>query len=84
MTLDSPIRQVKGIGAKTEELFFKTGVYTVRDILLYFPRDYEKYPDVVDADEVIPDRKNAVVVKVNKKPSLVPNSRIQLVTMDIP
>ncbi len=84
MTLDSPIRQVKGIGAKTEELFFKTGVYTVRDILLYFPRDYEKYPDVVDADEVIPDRKNAVVVKVNKKPSMVPNSRMQLVTLDIP
>lgn len=84
MTLDSPIRQVKGIGAKTEELFMKTGVYTIRDILLYFPRDYEKYPEVVDADEVIPDRKNAVVVKVNKKPSMVPNSRMQLVTLDIP
>ena len=84
MTLDSPIRQVKGIGAKTEELFIKTGVYTVRDILLYFPRDYEKYPDVVDADEVIPERKNAVVVKVNKKPSMIPNSRLQLVTLDIP
>lgn len=83
MTLDSPIRQVKGIGTKTEELFHKTGVYTVRDILLYFPRDYEKFPEVCDADEVIPDRKNAVVVKVNKKPSLVPNSRIQLVTLDI-
>lgn len=83
MTLDSPIRQVKGIGAKTEELFHKTGVYTVRDILLYFPRDYERYPDVVSADEVIPDRKNAVFVKVNKKPTIVPNSRIQLVTLDI-
>lgn len=83
MNLDSPIRQVKGIGAKTEELFHKTGVYTVGDILLYFPRDYERFPDIVDADGVIPDRKNAVAVKVNKKPSLVPNSRLQLVTLDL-
>ena len=83
MVLDSPIRQIKGIGTKTEELFQKTGVYTVRDILLYFPRDYEKYPDICDADEVIPDQKNAVIVKVNKKPNLAPNSRIQLVTLDI-
>lgn len=83
MTVDSPIRQVKGIGAKTEEVFHRAGVYTVGDILLYFPRDYERYPDVVDADEVIPDRKNAVVVKVQKKPSLVPNSKMQLAILDI-
>ncbi len=83
MTLDSPIRQVKGIGVKTEELFHKTGVYTIRDILLYFPRDYEKFPDVVSPDEIIAERKNAVAARITKKPSIVPNSRVQLVTTDI-
>ena len=44
MNLNSPIREIKGIGVKTEQLFQQLGVYTVGDILLYFPRDYEKYP----------------------------------------
>ena len=46
MNLNSPIREIKGIGVKTEQLFQQLGVYTVGDILLYFPRDYEKYPDL--------------------------------------
>jgi ATP-dependent DNA helicase RecG len=38
---------VKGIGAKTTELFEKTGVYTVGDILLRFPRTYIQYPKAI-------------------------------------
>lgn len=34
MELNSPIRELKGIGEKTEKLFQKIGVYTLRDILL--------------------------------------------------
>lgn len=47
--LDSPIHNVKGIGDKTEKLFNKMGVYTLRDILLFFPRDYKNYtlPDKI-------------------------------------
>ncbi len=38
MNRESLISEVKGIGAKTEELFHKLGVYTVGDILLHYPR----------------------------------------------
>ena len=30
---------------KTEQLFQKIGVYTVRDILLHFPRGYQEFPE---------------------------------------
>ena len=83
MTLDSPIRELKGIGAKTEELFHKIGIYTLRDLLFYFPRDYEKFPPICNPDEVLADKKNAIVAKITKKPSIVPNSRVQLVTTDL-
>lgn len=43
MELNSPIRELKGIGEKTEKLFQKIGVYTLRDILLHYPRDYVKF-----------------------------------------
>lgn len=38
MDRNSPLREIKGVGAKTEELFHKIGVYTVGDILLHFPQ----------------------------------------------
>ena len=56
MNLNSPIREIKGIGVKTEQLFQQLGVYTVGDILLYFPRDYEKYPALCEVE----DRKSVV------------------------
>lgn len=83
MKLDSSIREIKGIGAKTEEMFQKAGVYTIRDILLYFPRDYERFPEPVSAGEAVPDRKNAIVGRLKKKPSMIPNSRLSLVTADL-
>lgn len=42
----SGIGELKGIGAKTEQLFHNLGVYTVGDILLHYPRDYEKLPPI--------------------------------------
>ncbi len=83
MKLDSSIRTIKGIGAKTEEMFQKAGVYTVRDILLYFPRNYERFPEPVSVAEAVPDRKNAIVGHLKKKPAVIPNSRLSMVTAQL-
>ena len=52
MELTAPIREVKGVGEKTEGLLQNMGVYTVGDILLHFPRDYVKYPRAVEINEL--------------------------------
>lgn len=49
----SPIREIRGIGTKTEQLFHKMGVYTVGDILLHFPRDYVRMPKAVGVEELL-------------------------------
>ena len=51
MDRNSPLREIKGVGAKTEELFHKIGVYTVGDILLHYPRTYIQYPQAKHVDE---------------------------------
>lgn len=51
MDLSASLRQVKGVGEKTEQIFQKLGVYTVGDILLHFPRAYEEYPDICDISD---------------------------------
>lgn len=43
MTLDSDITSIKGVGERAASLFHKLDIYRVRDLLFYFPRDYEPF-----------------------------------------
>ena len=52
MNGSTPITHLKGIGDKTSKLFQKVGVYTLRDILLYFPAKYIQYPVPCTIDQV--------------------------------
>ncbi len=68
MNRDSSISEIKGVGAKTEELFHKIGVYTIRDILLHYPRTYTQYPKVKHVDEVNEGETAAVLGRITKTP----------------
>lgn len=83
MRLDSPIRNIKGIGEKTERLFQTLGVYTVGDILLYFPRDYERFPKLCDIDNLQAEQKNALYVCVKRAPSVNTRSKLQTASLDL-
>ena len=41
--LDQPIIYLKGIGPKNSERLAKLGLYSVRDVLYYYPRDHLDY-----------------------------------------
>ena len=64
MNLESPITEVKGIGAKTEKLMNKIGVYTVGDILLHYPRDYVRFKEPLSAGEITQEGIYAVIGKI--------------------
>ena len=40
---NSPLTELKGIGPKSAEKFQQLGIFTVADLLLYFPFRYEDY-----------------------------------------
>lgn len=46
------IRDIKGIGEKTEKLFNKLGIYTDYDLLEYYPRNYDCFMPPVSIDMV--------------------------------
>ncbi len=52
MDKTSGIGTLKGIGAKTEQLFHNLGVYTIGDILLHYPKNYDKMPPVTPLSEI--------------------------------
>lgn len=66
MDISTPIRGVKGVGAKTEQLFQKAGVYTVGDILLRFPREYIRFPQPVEISEALEQTTCAVIVRIDR------------------
>ncbi len=88
MDFCSSIGEIKGIGAKTEQLFHKLGVYTVGDILLHYPRDYEKMPPLQSvgellAGEVTEGMTAAVAARVEKVPLARNTGRMQVTTLTV-
>lgn len=60
MNESESIRVLKGVGEKTETLFHKVGVYTVGDLLHYYPRDYDIFREPVSVGELKEQEKAAV------------------------
>lgn len=52
MITETRVRELKGIGEKTEKLFEKLGIYTAGDLLRYYPRGYDVYEEAVPISEV--------------------------------
>lgn len=48
----SGIREIKGVGEKAEKLFGKVGIFSVGDLLRYYPRGYEVYEEPVTVAEI--------------------------------
>ena len=55
---------VKGVGPKLKERLNKVGIFTVLDLLLYFPRDYEFLNDDISLNGDISDEKDILKCKV--------------------
>ena len=45
MIEQTSIKEIKGVGEKTQKLFEKVGIYTVGDLIRYYPRGYDVYED---------------------------------------
>ena len=48
----SRIRDLKGVGEKSEKLFQKLNINTVGDLVRYYPRNYDIYEKSIPISEV--------------------------------
>lgn len=64
------IREVKGIGEKTEKLFNKLGVYTTEELLEYYPRNYDEYKKPVAIKDLDDEAVAAFKCMIISSPSL--------------
>ena len=52
MNYEDNISTIKGIGEKTEKLFAKLGIFSVGDLLEFYPRNYDTYKPIVPISSV--------------------------------
>ena len=67
--LAEPISNLKGVGEETEHLLNDVGIYTIDDLLEYFPYRYDDN-SLKDLEEVKHDERVTVEGKVHSEPSL--------------
>lgn len=80
MNEHSPVREIIGIGEKTEKLFQKMGVYTAGDLLRYYPRTYDIYEAPVPVSELEEGTVAAVEGCVFGSVQVSPNRKLQTVS----
>ncbi|MEG1255235.1 ATP-dependent DNA helicase RecG [Clostridium sp.] len=63
MNIYSSVTTIKGVGPKMADKLSKCGIYSILDLLLYFPRDYESIFIVDDLQDI--DSKGKIILEVD-------------------
>lgn len=74
------IRTLKGVGEKTEKLFWKLDIFTIEDLLRNYPRTYDVYMNPVSIDELQTDTISAVTGMVLKSLSVTRVRNLEIVS----
>ena len=61
MDLNKSIRYLKGVGPSREILFNKLGIFTLKELLYYFPRTYEDRSQTKKIIELVDGEKASIV-----------------------
>ena len=80
MYITDSIRTLKGVGEKVEEKLNKLGIYTLEDLLEYYPRTYLVYNEPVELSEVVLGKRIAVEGCLHKSLSRIPGGKVEKTT----
>lgn len=83
MNAEDRVAVIKGIGAKTESHLARIGIYTVRDFIEHYPREYHTYdaPISIDNTEFDNRRQSGYRVVILETPKLLKHGRTSIVSM---
>ena len=75
------LTDIKGIGPKIEKYFANLGINTIKDLLYFFPRDYEEYEEPIDIIKLEAGKVSTVNAMVVTKPSLFKKGRTSITSL---
>ena len=77
------IKELKGIGEKTEKLFAKIGIETVGDLIRYYPRGYDVYEEATPISELVEGSVMTVTGALYGKVQVGGSQKMQIITVHV-
>ncbi|HIS48113.1 MAG TPA: ATP-dependent DNA helicase RecG [Candidatus Scybalocola faecigallinarum] len=81
MDLYSEITALKGVGEKTQKLLARLGIFTIENLLEYYPKNYDVYEAPVFPEEIQEGKAAAIICTVMTPPSVNHKTRVPAVTL---
>lgn len=78
MELGQSILDIKNIGAERAKKLNKLGIFTVEDLIEYFPRDYDDRSHITKINEINLNQVNTVKGKITAKPETMRIRNMQI------
>ena len=83
MIESTKITELKGIGEKTEKLFAKAGIFTVGDLIRYYPRGYDVYEEAVPISEAEEGKTVTVTGMIFGRVTVGGSKNMQITTLHV-
>ena len=83
METDAAVKSLKGVGDKTAVLLNKLGIYTVGDLIEYYPRSYDVFSLPTDIKEAGEGSLCAVECLVGSRPEMIRTRRYLIVSLRV-
>lgn len=77
------LRELKGVGEKTEKLFQKIGVLDTDDLLRYYPRNYDAYEETEEIDTLKEGEVKAIAGTITSAVYVSQVRNLQVVTVTV-
>lgn len=83
MRQEDSIKVIKGIGEKSAESFAKLGIFTVKDLIFTFPRDYVRYLEPVLIKEAGEGQRVSIFAKVISNVDVFKGGRYTITSLSV-
>ena len=83
MEANDKIKVIKGIGEKTEKLFYKLGIETVQDLLEHYPREYEEFERPLSVSSIAEGATMAIEASITATPKVKRVRNLQIVNVQV-
>jgi len=76
--LDTPVEELPQVASKRLALLQKLDIYTVYDLISYFPREYENWSNILPVDSLKDGTDGSFIAMVRQKPALQRKGKISI------
>ena len=77
MKITDAVRSLKGVGDKTEKSLNKLGIFTIEDLIEFYPRGYQSYEAPVYLSDAVPEKRQAIIGYLHRELVRIPVGRVE-------